>query len=184
MKRRRQAFTLIELVASAVLAAMMMIALMNVVWSATRDARMLKKTDAARASTTLLADRLRTDFQNARGITVGGNDVILQGYLSEDPKTSDPTLLPATVQYQIVSVREHRVLLRTVNGPGGSKSEPVWIGMGALQIEPLAEVDAEDMLQPDPAAGGLAPMPTSLRVTLTSHDGYLLWREVLHHHEI
>ena len=184
MNRRRQAFTLIELVASAVLAAMMMIALMNVVWSATRDARMLQQADAARASISLLADRLRTDFQNARGITIGNNGVILRGYLSEDPKTSDATLLPATVQYQIVNLRAHQLLLRTISGPGGSKNEPVWLGIGSMQIEPLSEVDAEDMLQPDPAAGGLAPMPTSLRVTLTNHDGHLLWREVLHHHEI
>ncbi len=58
MRRRRRAFTLIELVASAVLAAMMMIALVNVIWSAARDTRQLRDEQLTRASVTLLIDRL------------------------------------------------------------------------------------------------------------------------------
>ncbi len=163
---------------------MMMIALMNVVWSATRDARELKKAEAARASVTLLADRLRSDFQNARGITIGNGGVVLHGYLSEDPATSDLTYLPATVQYQLTGSGKNRLLVRSLNGPQGSKIEPIWIGVGSLQIESLSDVDPEDRLLVDPAAGGLPPMPPSLRVTLTGRDGHLLWREVLHRHEI
>ena len=184
MTRRRTAFTLIELVASAVLAAMMMIALMNVVWSATRDARQLRAADLTRSSTTLLTDRLRADFKNARGITTAGGLITLQGYLSENAKTSVAEFLPATVQYASAQAGKHRLLIRRIIGPSGSKTEPVWIGFGALQVEPLADVDPQDVEEPDPAAGGLPPLPASLRVTLTSQNGEILWREVLHHHEL
>ena len=83
MSRRRAGFTLIELVASALLAAMMMVALMNVVWSALRDTRQLKREDLSRSSAVLLAERLRTDFQNARGLSIQGGVVTLRGYLAE-----------------------------------------------------------------------------------------------------
>ncbi len=184
MTRPRQAFTLIELVASAVLAAMMMVALMNVVWSATRDARQLQDAELARSSVTLLADRLRADFQNARGITTQGGVITLHGYLSEHPNTLDPTHLPATVQYLSAQGGTRRLLIRRAVSPSGSKSEPVWIGFGSLRIEPLSEPDPDDKLAPDPAAGGLPAMPASLRVTLSGSDGQILWREVLHHHEV
>ena len=184
MRRRRRAFTLIELVASAVLAAMMMIALVNVIWSAARDTRQLRDEQLTRASVTLLIDRLRADLHNARGISFDAGGITLHGFIGEDPTTLGSTLLLATVRYESVRIGEHQALLRRHSEGGRSTREPIWIGCRGLKIEPLAEMDPEDADLPDPAAGDLPPIPSSFRVTLLGHKGHILWREVVHHHAI
>ena len=67
-KHRHFGFTLIELVASLVLASMMMVALINVVWSALREMNQMQRAEANRFPVTILADQMRHDFINARGV--------------------------------------------------------------------------------------------------------------------
>ena len=182
--KRRSAFTLIELIASALLAAMMMVALMNVVWSAARDTRQLTREGLLKSSVSQLAERLRADFQNARGVSLQGGVVTLRGYLAENTQTLETTFQPGAIQYSAASVGAYRALVRTMIGPTGAMREVIWVGFGDIQLEALIEAEEEDELAPDPAAGGLPEIPASLRVTLTGQDGRIIWREVLHHHEI
>ena len=69
MKKRQQqaGFTLIELVASAVLTSMMMTAILGIVWSTLKQTQQLQKNEAQRKSSVILVQQLRMDLQNARG---------------------------------------------------------------------------------------------------------------------
>jgi type II secretory pathway pseudopilin PulG len=183
MKRRtRRGFTLIELVASAVLTAMLTVTLMSVVWSVVRESAQLAKSQIWRAPVTQLVAQMRRDFQNARGMAVTPAGVRLHGFLDQDRRSGDPTLLAGSVHYQTALVADRRVLVRRAAGVTGSQDAPVWIGIGGLQIEPLEFTEAEDALLGDPMAGGLPPVPGSFRVTMTGDQGHVLWREVIHHH--
>ena len=86
-RNRREAFTLIELVASAVLAAMMTAALLSIVWSALRESSQLRRSATSRFPVTQLADQMRHDFHNARAMAIDSSGVTLHGFLGRDPQT-------------------------------------------------------------------------------------------------
>jgi type II secretory pathway pseudopilin PulG len=176
----RTAFTLIELVASAVLTAMMMAGLLGVVWSAVRDTNQLRQSETSQFPATLLIDQMRTDFLNARGMAIDSSGLTLHGFLGRDPKTRQPSMTPGTVRYEIRRAIGRGVLMRSTSTDSG---EPVWFGLSALRIEPLSESDPEDELLPEPETGGLPEVPLSFRITMVGNQGQILWREVIHHHE-
>jgi hypothetical protein len=181
-KQTRPGFTLIELVASAVLTAILMVTLTNVVWSAVRESSQLAKSQSWRAPVTQLVAQMRRDFHNARGMSVTPAGIRLHGFLDHDRRSGDPTLLAGSVLYLRTIVAGRPMLVRRAAGITGSFAAPVWFGIGGLQIEPIEFVDAEDELLEDPLAAGLPPVPASFRVTMTSDQGHVLWREVIHHH--
>jgi type II secretory pathway pseudopilin PulG len=177
---RRSGFTLIELVASAVLASMMMVGLLSVVWSAVRESNQLRQTETSRFPVTRLVEQMRSDFQNARGMAVDATGVTLHGFLGRDPRTLQPLLIPGHVRYEARRAAGRSILTRTA---AGTSAEPVWYGFSALRIEPLAESDPEDEALPVPETGGLPEVPLSFRVVMVGDQGQILWREVIHHHE-
>ena len=176
----RSAFTLIELVASAVLAAMMMAALLSVVWSAVRESNQLRQSEINDFPVTLLVEQIRVDFQNARGMAIDPSGVTLHGYLGRDARTLQPLLIPGRVRYEVRSIGGRGVLTRSGNGVS---TEPVWYGFSAMRVDPLAESDPENESLPEPETGGLPEVPLSFRVTMLGDRGQILWREVIHHHE-
>ena len=114
MKRRRRGFTLIELIASVVLASMMMVALMNIVWSVLREMNRMQAAEANRFPVTILADQIRHDFINSRGVLADANGMTLHGYLDRDAETDQTSMLAGRVRYEIVTSRDSRKLVRTV----------------------------------------------------------------------
>lgn len=181
MSRRRRGFTLIELIASIVLASMMMAALMNIVWSVLREMNRMQAAETNRFPVTILADQLRHDFLNARGVMADANGMTLHGYLDRDPKTDQASMLAGRVRYEIVASRDSRVLVRRVIDKNKGKSEPVWNGVGTLGFEAIVQSQPGDLLL-GAETGGLPPAPGRFRVTMTGADGQILWREVIHHH--
>lgn len=182
MRRRQSGFTLIELVASALLSTMLMAALIGVVWSAVQESTRQRKAEITRWPTTQLVMQLRRDFQNARGMLITPSGVMLQGFLDQERGTGHPTLRVGRVRYQRVVRGDRGVLIRHRSGVSGSESEPVWFGFGGLQVEPLEQINAEDATLDQAIGGGLPPVPGALRVTLLSDRGQILWREVIRHH--
>lgn len=176
----RKAFTLVELIASAVLAAMMMVGLMSVVWSASRDLRDLRSEESSGFPTTLLIDRIRTDFVNARGMQVSSEGIALHGFVGRDPRTREPLWTPARVVYRTVETDSGRVLVRQ---QADSPAEAIWVGVQGLAVEALEQVDPDDISMPMPATGGLPEVPGALRITLVGDRGQTLWREVIRHHD-
>lgn len=180
--RRANGFTLIELVASAVLTAMLMAGLMSIVWSSVRESAHLRQSHVRDASADLLVAQLRRDFQNARGMAVSDSQITLRGFLAEDRQTGLPTLLPGTVRYQRRVLANRAVLSRQAEAAGNIDRAVIWIGFDRLRIEPLVETDREDELVADPVAGGLPAVPAAFRVTMIGTGNRVIWREVIHHH--
>ncbi|MGB7325359.1 MAG: prepilin-type N-terminal cleavage/methylation domain-containing protein [Rubripirellula sp.] len=169
---RRAAFTLIELVASAVLTAMMMAGLLGVVWSAVRESSELRKAEADRFPITILADQLRLDFQNSRGMSAIAGGVVLHGFMGDGS-------LPGRVAYQIQVSQAGSVLMRT----DARSAEIAWVGATAIEIDAIAIVQPGDGDLPIAETGGLSPVPSVFRVTLRGRDGRVLFREVVNHHD-
>jgi prepilin-type N-terminal cleavage/methylation domain-containing protein len=177
----RGGFTLIELVASAVLAAILMGAVVNIMWSVRRDLIRIRAADASRAPVTILADQMRIDFQNARGMVIDGAGTTLHGFLDRDESSDEMSLRGGRIRYEPAAVADQSVLVRRVLTGSGSVAEAVWFGLGGLRIEPLQQADSGELMI-GPATGGLPPIPSRFRVVLTGSDGRPLWREVFDHH--
>ena len=174
----RNAMTLIELVVSALLAALMMTALTSIVWSSARETRLLARNATGHFPTTQLVQQMRVDFSNARGMLVDPGGITLHGFLGADPTTTRPTLTAGRVRYEISSISGHNVLVRTTL----HSRAPVWFGCASLRMESFDRVDSESELLPQPESGGLPDVPGSFRLTMIGEDGQVLWREVMHHH--
>ncbi|MGI9470652.1 MAG: PulJ/GspJ family protein, partial [Rubripirellula sp.] len=99
-RRGRSAFTLIELVASAVLASLMMAGIFTIVWSALRESAQLQRTAVSQFPPTRLVEQIRIDLQNARGMLVDRTGLTLHGFVGRDPITQRPTLTPGRVRYE------------------------------------------------------------------------------------
>lgn len=183
----RNAFTLIELVASALLTALMLVALISVVWSAAGELKRLKLSENGASPATWLIDQMRVDFQNARGMGIDRTGVTLYGFLRRHPNTDAVLSLTGQVRYEIRPAVGSNVLWRRTDQKG---SEAVWIGIGSLSVEPLSIDEPEDAVaetgRPPTRAsvtGGLDEIPSRFRVMMLSDRGETLWREVVHHHE-
>ena len=181
-RARRCGFTLIELVASAVLSALMMAVLLSIVWSTVRETSQLRRREASNWPLTQLVSQMQRDFANSRGLAISGSGVQLYGFLGTDPRNGESLLTPALVSYEVRRVGDRGMLLRTAVAAQGTDRQPVWFGAGALIVEPLEELAPEDALLAEREAGGLPATPGRLRVTLRDDQGRTLWSEVIQHH--
>jgi hypothetical protein len=161
---------------------MMMAGLFSVVWSTVRETSQLRESEITRWPATQLIEQMRHDFQNARGMIVTPTGVSLHGFLDQDLRTRIPTLRSGSVHYELADQSGRRFLMRTVTGASGSRREPVWMGLGSLQIESLSQTDEEDALLLEPETGGLPLVPATFQVTLLGERSQVIWREVIHHH--
>ena len=182
MRHRQQhtGFTLIELVISALLTSIMMTAILGIVWSTLKQTQQLQRDESRQSSPAALTRQLRMDFLNARGMQVDANGVTLHGFLSREPSGRSVSLRSGRVRYALRKVNGKRLLARTIDGKNW---EPLWIGFGALSIEPLAFTDPDEDTLPMAETGGLPEIPESFRVTIRNDDGTMIWNEVIHHHE-
>jgi Tfp pilus assembly protein PilV len=167
--RHRTGMTLIELVVSALLTAIMMVVLTNILWSANRESRALMQTESAGASPKILIDTLRRDLINARGMTQGNGVLTLAGFLGPG-QTFGATTYTTTVSGNRSTLRRNGQLM--------------WMDVGVFSITPLSFHDADDSRPPLDGNGGLPEMPSIIQVTLTHADGGLLWSERIHHHDL
>ena len=178
--KHRNAFTLIELVASAVLASMLMAGILSITWSALRESKQLQRTATHDFPPSQLIEQIRLDLQNARGMRIDSAGITLHGFVGRDPATQRPNLTLGQVRYESKDVNGHRVLSRSSDG---NRWEPLWFGFGSLTIESLEEVDPDNEILPQAEAGGLPEVSARFRITMTNDQKELLWQEVIHHHD-
>jgi len=81
MRHRQQqtGFTLIELVATAVLTSMMMTAILSIVWTTLKQTQQLQRSETQNSSPATLTRQLRMDLQNARAMEVETEGITLHG---------------------------------------------------------------------------------------------------------
>ena len=182
MRHRQQqtGFTLIELVATAVLTSMMMTAILSIVWTTLKQTQQLQRSETQNSSPATLTRQLRMDLQNARGMEVDTEGITLHGFLSRETSNRSVSLGVGRVHYALRKVNSKRILARTVDG---GPWEPLWIGFGAMSIDPLTFTEPDEASSPLAETGGLPEIPESFRVTIHNDAGTIIWREVIHHHE-
>lgn len=182
-KHNRAAFTLIELLASAVLASLLMVTLFGVLRAATRQERAARETAPGAAQLRMLAAQLRRDFVNAREMRVAPRQVHLSGATAHDRRTLLPNLRPAHVTYVVASVGEQRWLVRKEVAidrlrPSRPRVDLLWPDVRALEVVALDEPTASA----GAAALATGSMPGRLHVTVRGNDGRpLLTQQIFHH---
>jgi type II secretory pathway pseudopilin PulG len=166
----RKAFTLLELLVSSVLTAMLMVALLSLLRSVARTSRQVEQLQVATASTEILDSQLAFDLKNARGAQVGRNELILYGFLSRDGNGL-PTLQPSYVGYTIqpAGLVRWQSAVPSARASAGSARSLIWHGAASM----TAEVDTliDDSASSDIAkrnSGGL--LPISARAKFSMHD--------------
>lgn len=97
----RRGFTLIEILATTALAALLLLAGFKVIASFGRARTTLARQEAARSYVPEVADLLRLDLANARYMKARPNELTLTGYCGLDPDTLDPNHRPVTVRYHL-----------------------------------------------------------------------------------
>ncbi|WP_149497501.1 PulJ/GspJ family protein [Roseiconus lacunae] len=163
-----EGMTLIELTVALVLASMLMVVLLRVTNLVVSETVQVRRNSFDRLAAERLADQLRFDFENARGVGLQTNTIILDGFVG-------PNHVASRVYYEVQSRGAFRVLVRSVE----DESRVCWVGCGDLQFEPLGEFSVETG---DAATGGLMPLPDRFRVQLADSSGRLMIREVIRHH--
>lgn len=155
LRARRRGFTLIELVAAAALASLLLAALAGVAGSFVRSARRAP----AESDTSLwqgrLAEQIRWDFERAREVRRTPQFVALRGY-GDLGAGSSLTTKPVEVVYRIETCANRSWLTRTQSplGVASSASKPVEllaVDVGSLDWQ--AE-DPEAPQQPQAARRG------------------------------
>ena len=157
-----------------------MAALLSVLWSSLRQSNELGIAEVEEFPITSLANLVRNDFQNARGVSVDASGITLQGFLGSDPATGLATMTPARVRYEIQMVGKHSVLVRRDSNGESINSGVCRIGVQSILFEPLS--DSNDESSDTTQTGGLPPIPVSFRITLVGTKSQILFREVIHHH--
>ena len=167
--RRVKAFTLIELIVAIVLASLMMVTLIRVVERVAIENRQLKRQQTDLVAIGILADRLREDLINARGMRLARNRIELFGFVGDRKR-------PGKVDYVKQNFDGRDLLIRREGG----RRELLWVGVGNILLEPLESEDEQTI--PLEGAGGLPSAPSLLRVTMTDGNGRILFRELVRHH--
>lgn len=166
---QRTAFTLIEMVVALVLASIMTVGLLRIVNVISRETMQLRSEQTDYVAAGFIADRMRDDFVNARGINAGPNSIALAGFVT------GPNVL-GRVQYETVKTGQRSLLIRRSE----SGTEVMWVGFGTFLFQSFDEINADDPV-PE-GTGGLPPLPTRFAISALSEDGRVLFREVIHHH--
>lgn len=108
------AFTLIEMVASLALAAMLMVALLNVIVSTAHAQNQLRSSGTHdRQVADLAIDLLRHDLMHARMIRSEPNELHLRARSGLDPATGEPTHRPVQIAYELITLNDQSWLVRT-----------------------------------------------------------------------
>lgn len=166
---RNDAFTLIEMIVALVLASLMMTGLLRIVSLVSIESNQLRGEHTDYVAAGMLADRMRADLINARGILASRESVDLAGYVT-------PLHLPGSIRYERQTIDSTQALVRRA----GSQSEICWISFGGFEFESYEEINDET---PVPEmTGGLPAIPSRFRIAAYDANGRVLFSQVIQHH--
>ena len=168
--------TLVELMAASALAAMLFVALSGVLRSLAIQRRTLLAGKTIEPWRVQLAQQLRWDLANARGMKSRFGELRLVGYGSCDFATGEPTFCRSEIVYFVQHIGKGRWLLRKETHPddmtlNNHRTELVCTGVTDLGVNSLeADDDNEnfddDAVQHSSASAPLQPVPNRLRLVL------------------
>lgn len=157
--RRRTGFTLVELIVTSTVAAMLVTTIIGLTLRLERQRQSLQSKHQIRAQVGLLRETFQRDLrQSTDGVTLNFNPIqlILKGYLATD-QTGAPTSGYATVIYTV----DQDNLIRIEQRGSEQQFELMWSGVGAMNIH------VAGMGKPDTESN----VPERLRVVLVDLQG-------------
>ncbi len=169
MRNVHRGFTLIEMIIALVLASIMMVGLLRIMSIVSLESNQLRGEQTDYVAAGFLADRLREDLINARGIVADAGSITLSGFMT-------PQRVEGVVRYEQARVGPASVLVRRFN----DQSEVCWIGFGRFVFESYEEINSETPV-PD-GSGGLPAAPSRFRIAAFDSAGRVLFSEVIVHH--
>ncbi len=109
----KRGFTLVELLVTIALAAVVMIALMKVIGSTTRSADAIRNIDVRAKWQSDIISVIEWDLANATEVkTEAGSRLIVLGYGALDRRTSEPKHEPVEVTYELTESNDSFMLIR------------------------------------------------------------------------
>ncbi|MFK7821664.1 MAG: type II secretion system protein [Planctomycetaceae bacterium] len=180
----RRGFTLVEMLAAAIVISMLLAALVGFSHTTARQVKRAGRIRKQFPSTAILREQITRDVRNADGFTNLGSGVVLFGALASNPATGQGTHKLAQVTYRIDKVRGLNVLVRAEqSGQGGGHRRIVWMDAGSISFQPVggqAVVGSKRGLN-----GALSPMSPAIDVSFFDADGTtILGERIRHHREI
>lgn len=178
-RRNRPAFTLLELTAASVLAALLLAGLLATLRCVARQKRMFDAAAARRPGTQLLAEQLRRDVIDARFMQSTAGGLRLVGLIAQDHTTRVPTGRLADVTYRVAPggglVRRESHLDQASDN--AAREEPVWSDVSRLEVVALESTPGLSR-----RSGGLQPVPPHLLVAVYGPQGQPILRMPIRHH--
>lgn len=172
---RRSAFTLVEMLASTVLATLLMMAVLAVVASIGRTQRIIETRDESATWPAGVMEMVRFDLLNARDVKIGDDRLVLSGFGSLDAATLEPTHRPVEVEYRLRQAAGVQWLVRAqtdldVLSNRNRWSQPIAAGVAGFDCESLGEEPQEAQVAPNLPLGRQQNLPRRLRVTIRPAD--------------
>lgn len=179
-RRRRGAFTLVELLAASALAAALMIASMQVIRAIGRPPASANRA-APLAAHGDLRELIRLDLANAYSVRPSHGAVDIAGYVYLDDATRAPTHRPAMASYSIRAVGGRRCLIRTQTPLGErsgreTRSDVVAWDVGAFDVEavprPQSTARADALAKLLGPAAAMPPRPPPIPAYFANLPGF------------
>ena len=141
----RRAFTLLELLAATALSALLMVAVLHVLGTLSRDRRTMSARPGPQVWRADLLDTFRRDLSGSAGMRYGNNALILTGQAALDRRTLAPRDEPVTVSYGLTLLHGRTWLTRRQESRNARSNAGPWIELlcpdvVAFSVRP---VDAE-----------------------------------------
>jgi len=182
-------FTLLELLISLVLGALLLGALAGVLRRSFAEIAIAHSDDPSVAHLSLLIEQFDRDMTNARYMRVGNNRLELVGFIHRDPITLIATHRTARVVYEVrrngrqsMLVRIQRDDSRVQLTQDGTLVEPVYAGVGRLlvssnQVGALSETDTIGLSSEDRASivRQRDAVPSSVQIVMLDPRGRTLF---------
>lgn len=175
--KARHGLTLVELLAATILASMLMVAVLGVLQSLTRQQKMLLDLNQTEPWQARFWEQLEWDLTNSRTVQVTPEKIVLEGYAGRDAGTQTLTHRPTRIEYSVLQTEATSLLSRyEVETGSRSLQEGVSevLGVGIKQIllsasEPsLPAEGSEQEISVSPLQEG--PIPDQVYVTLVPTD--------------
>jgi type II secretory pathway pseudopilin PulG len=166
----RKAFTLVELLAANVLAALLIVAILTIIGALGRDRRAhaaLDHDQAAQTANDNLRRLIQWDFSNATRWQSVDGAYLFQSHGSLDPQTLAATNLPVTVRYELSGSAGKRWLTRSQT-LRDKTADGAWSAPLCADVADLALASADNGLAPPQSVW--QNLPSQMRLTLTWTD--------------
>lgn len=135
LPRRRQALTLVEILAATLLATLLIVAVLGVLTSVTRGQKALLNDGVPDAWQRRLTTQLEWDLENSRSLKLVPEGILLEGYAGRDSQTGAPLHCPSVIAYLVRQEKGATHLVRQETHPESLSLHNTWTELVCADVE-------------------------------------------------